>query len=963
MGKDVQGVNTKSILGYLIMPRVFPRMKRLFGSGFSFLAVLLAQLYAMVRLLPLDHEYLNPENAGKFGVRHVIVAAADNLVIKKENIDQILIFSAILIGVVLLIAQVFLLAYSLLVSPAAAQLTPPANLFDTPGPTGGGNLQDMAFILLDKVFGVPDFFCNVAGDCTDVLANGMTPFHNALHSLLQFYSTCILLIGMVIFLYFVLVVVFETAATGTPFGQRFQNGWVPIRLVVALGLLVPITHGLNSAQYITLFAAKFGSGLATNGWILFNNTIQSSGTDKTPVGEKSALMALPTPSDLTPILQAMSMVHACAYAYWHTDEVQATSNRPLPPSQTFYIRPYLVKKPESWMINQLESMELTSGVSYTQALDFYSNSDIFVRFGKYDPTALDKLGQIEPLCGEIRIPIVDLTHRGETNVGGPEAIQQYYFNLVKLLWHGSGSLPNASSNDLDYATELSQRYMAVSLRHLTRDDPATILIDPKPMECTIGCGNADLPSCSNITVPYATEDCDHMYPSMEARQILINKFNNSFAMTVKDAWMTYNQNTTDFDITDDVLALGWGGAGSWYNKINQINGSFIGSVMSIPMMVTFPSVMEKVRTLRREEDQKVRGIDQFEPNKANGEAFSKSDISDNDLDRAKALYNYYTWWIADDANFARPDKQITGRAFEDIMNAVFGTHNLMAMRGENAHIHPMAQLTALGKGLIDSAIMNVTASGGTALIAGLFQNSFGPTVNIMSEFLSTTAFLGLTAGFILYYILPFMPFLYFFFALGEWVKAIFEAMVGVPLWALAHLRISGEGLPGQSAASGYFLIFDIFLRPILTVFGLIAAMVIFTGQVRILHLIWDLVVDNLTGFSAQSDDAVYDMYDFTVQRGVVDNFFFTIVYATIMYMLATASFKLIDSIPDNMLRWMQGGVSTFGDMNNSQHIEQINQYAAISGISFGQQAVGASRQLMQGTGGILSSLGARLGGK
>ena len=50
------------------------------------------------------------------------------------------------------------------------------------------------------------------------------------------------------------------------------------------------------------------------------------------------------------------------------------------------------------------------------------------------------------------------------------------------------------------------------------------------------------------------------------------------------------------------------------------------------------------------------------------------------------------------------------------------------------------------------------------------------------------------------------------FAVGGWVKGLFEAMVGVPLWALAHIRIDGQGLAGDAALNGYFLIFEIFIH-------------------------------------------------------------------------------------------------------------------------------------------------------
>jgi conjugal transfer/type IV secretion protein DotA/TraY len=220
----------------------------------------------------------------------------------------------------------------------------------------------------------------------------------------------------------------------------------------------------------------------------------------------------------------------------------------------------------------------------------------------------------------------------------------------------------------------------------------------------------------------------------------------------------------------------------------------------------------------------------------------------------------------------------------------------------------------------------------------------------------TTAFIGLTAGFILFYVLPFLPFLYFFFAVGAWVKSIFEAMVGVPLWALAHLRIDGEGLPGDSASNGYFLIFEIFLRPILTVFGLIASTIIFTAQVRVLNFIWALVIDNLTGFAGGQDTVVASFYDVVIHRDIVDQFFFTIVYTIIVYMMATASFKLIDTLPDNILRWMGAGVSSFGDINDDP-TEGLTRYAAIGGMTFGQKASEGVVQLGKGIGNIAAQEG------
>jgi hypothetical protein len=141
-------------------------------------------------------------------------------------------------------------------------------------------------------------------------------------------------------------------------------------------------------------------------------------------------------------------------------------------------------------------------------------------------------------------------------------------------------------------------------------------------------------------------------------------------------------------------------------------------------------------------------------------------------------------------------------------------------------------------------------------------------------------------------------------------------MVGIPLWALAHIRIDGDGLPGDAAMGGYYLILEIFLRPILTLFGLIASITIFAALVNVLHEIWYLVVSNIAGFDlGKAGGAANKVSSIRMVRNAVDEFFFTVLYAIMCYMMAMSSFKLIDQIPNHILRWMGANVSTFGDQN------------------------------------------------
>ncbi len=955
-------IQAKKIVSYVVLPGVVPRARKLFASGFGRIAFLMAEIYAMVRLLPRNHPYLNPQNIGQYGLRHVIAAAANHLVIKKENIDQIIVFFALLMGTVLLLMQFVFLIYSLVIQPAAA------SIFVTANPQ-----NDIAFILLDKVFGIPEFFCNPAGVCSKINGDIPYPFHTALHSLLQFYSKGLLIVACLIFLYFVVVVTAETATTGSPFGQRFQNVWVPIRLIVAIGLLLPLNYGLNSAQYITLAAAKYGSGMATNTWLTFNRAIKEHALftqgRQNPLGEYDSLVGMPKPADASILTEMMSLVHSCAYAYWvqkgpigivnghnYSNDKTVFGNKyylPVPPDERFFIKPYLVKKPNPLMKNQEISKQVTYGITYVEALDFYDNQDIIIRFGRQsEKNYKSEPGYVEPTCGEIRIPVVDIANKGKgQEVGGADYMLWRYFEYIKEMWFSQHEFH-----------DFAQRFMQVTLK------PNPTIGGKKPedtngdLSCFVACStqpNDHMADCfPSETQNTSCADSSAGLPTQKWKQHVVDLYNANFLDDLIKAWGKYAQ-TADIEIKDDVLALGWGGAGVWYNTIAKLNGLFVTAVMATPKLVTYPLVMEKMAEYNRRVNQSSGGLNQYSP-LAGGD--SPPNIgTENDLEIATALNDVYEFWHYGGRDNADQGKTNTANAVLDVMNLLFGTAGIFSIREENAHIHPMAQLSTIGKGLVESAIQNIMGASASSFLGGALSvmspnNGIGKLASAMGQFLQSVAFIGLTAGVILFYILPFLPFLYFFFAVGEWVKAIFEAMVGVPLWAMAHLRLDGEGLPGEAAKDGYFLIMEIFLRPVLTVIALIAATVIFTAQARILNSIWDLVLSTSVGYEANPTIVLSDFIE-PIPRSTVDEFFYTLVYTFVLYMMATSAFKLINQIPDNLLRWAGAGVSAFGDINNQDPLAGLQRYAAIGGMTIGRQAVGALTSASGGMGQAAGQLG------
>jgi len=247
------------------------------------------------------------------------------------------------------------------------------------------------------------------------------------------------------------------------------------------------------------------------------------------------------------------------------------------------------------------------------------------------------------------------------------------------------------------------------------------------------------------------------------------------------------------------------------------------------------------------------------------------------------------------------------------VNSIFQETGLWTFRQNEAQ-QPMAALVVLGKSLVMKSILSFGA--GAFSRSGALFGKEGATSQVLknlSGMFMTVAMIAIIAGILLNYVVPFIPFVYFFFAVLAWIKTIFEAMVGMPLWALAHLRYDGQGFPTRQSMMGYFLLVDIFIRPILIIFGLVASSIIFYAMARTLNNVFTLVVSNLAGFDQDAAISLpgTETDSLTFMRSAVDQIFFTIIYAIFVYMIGLSCFKLIDQIPQQVLRWMGSQANTF----------------------------------------------------
>ncbi|HEL2980274.1 TPA: DotA/TraY family protein [Stenotrophomonas maltophilia] len=157
-------------------------------------------------------------------------------------------------------------------------------------------------------------------------------------------------------------------------------------------------------------------------------------------------------------------------------------------------------------------------------------------------------------------------------------------------------------------------------------------------------------------------------------------------------------------------------------------------------------------------------------------------------------------------------------------------------------------------------------------------------------------------GSILANVVPMLPFILWVGVILGWMVLVVEAVIASPLWAVAHLAPDGDGVVGRGG-QGYMLVLSLTLRPALMVLGLICAIAIIVPIGELLNSTFA----NVFRMSVMQDNASWGGLT-TVVVGVC-------LYAVLMVTIITKVFGLIHVIPDNVLRWIGGGVDNMLGQN------------------------------------------------
>jgi conjugal transfer/type IV secretion protein DotA/TraY len=958
-----------------VLPGIVPRVRDMLRAPFALLAGLYADVLAMAGLLPSNHPYRYTENLGRFGLLDVLRQAARHVRFDAQHIDQVFIFFALLAATVSFFVFLGLSLVTLILTPSFA------GPMDVSGDLGGlmssvynftqtkNPDHDVALMLLDRTLGIVGnsktgsfFGSTVPIQCTGGGLNPQNcvipPFPNSYQaatlSLIEFHSFVVFSFAILYLAYLVVVLVMDSTLTGKPIREKMDPFWTPIRLVVAIGLLVPLApQGLNSSQYIVLYTAKYSSAFASNSWLYYHAWLDKGMAGQAnPTGmptsehdnKKDPVIPISSPlgaklsaPDVGDLVRFFHLVAACEYYYERENpgiNVQgyflAPGKAPIPAYNEW--REKKNGLPPEYKADDPSTHPFPP---YADALKHFGYGHIRIGFGTYDPVKSPETGGFTSLCGELVIPVSSIKDP-ETQIAknpGAAIAHEYYYGYAMGLWDKS-----------TYPRQLMDGFAAQIVENYAPNKNKGGLKSACALD-TDGMGSVNDPR-TGIDLP-ELGPCNQVPPA-SYMQYQIESFQTIFQLLIQAANAEL-ANPKNFKIDQDVLDRGWAGAGVWFQHVANINGAYVSAVQQMPYGKERPKVMEGERDRIMRVLPNIQDPDDFCA-KTGGETRPGAAVDKTPAHvlcqvnaYLKSDSNNYTFRF--DPNGSQGVSGLNGHIMEGqkqvdnilmrIANTIFGT-GFLFQPCDNTDTHPLVYLSTLGRTILETAARQLMTGSAIAAAGGLASvgnEDAASSLKKISNFYVAIASVMFSAGFMLYYVLPMLPFIYFFFAVLSWVKAVYEALLGAPMWALTFLNLQGDGIGTSKSRGGFMLLLEILLRPIITVFSLIAAMSVFTALVMMIHDTLPLVVKSAQECQAATG-ASGNQFANLVMGQLIDKFFFTILYLLLMYLVAMNCFKIIDLIPNKFVRWIGGGAKSFaGEAYNRDTPSQkftSNVYVAVA---------------------------------
>jgi hypothetical protein len=728
-----------------------------------------------------------------------------------------------------------------------------------------------------------------------------------LPTLFKVFNSVVLSIGALVILYVTVMSVVMTAHEGEFMGKKWNNIWIFIRIVFGIALMVPSATGYCAIQFIFMWIILQGVGAADSIWnaaLTYVNTfgsvyaqpaVVSAGTSQGMqtlfqdlVCESAARVSSPDPTNTT---------NGGYYCYSNpNDPICALTEPPVPDAE-----------------HTMVSFGPNGGVgSKTGACGLLTYCDASNTGSCSDANSLSCYvckGQIAALGAAIKV----LAGIADQFVQADYQYRNFYAN----------SNTDTSSSDWSYVGQYCQA------NNIPPNECCNYVSPSDPFQKTLCQQNsnfanypansggtngspqdADTNTIKGILWPYGMSNL------ASGPNFISTVVNDAYQATLQSNILNWSQQNAANQLNKTAMQgaqqRGWLSAGGFYYLLAQQNNSLAqGAQPTFQVESAYPDPSSPSSTMYKYRNDYTAAAD----------LMAAASGSGNNNPQVQAVTGTIQGAAADSAQVFTGSTTFSSSTGGG-SSMSWGTNPLMHLQHIGFTLLMVAEASFLAL-LVITTILGVTGNIDVWALGNGVMDSLGPTSILLYMVLVPVVlvFFGIliSYGGLLAIYVPLIPFVIWLAAAVAWFMSVIEAMVAGPLVTLGMLSPNAQGheILGKSEQA-IAHIFNIFLRPSLMVFGLIAALLLACAMA-------DLV------------DSGFSQIQGATLGGSVDPLSLILFYGAYIMVNVTMlnkTFALIYYIPQQVMYWMglhhQGGqVEAQGLLDaGRQGQQQFGEYAA-----------------------------------
>lgn len=667
------------------------------------------------------------------------------------------------------------------------------------------------------------------------------------------FNSAILAVAALMLVYMTIVGVVATAHEGEFMGKKWNNIWIPIRSVLGIALLVPTSSGFCGIQIIMMWVIIQGIGAADTLWTTALNYVNSAGS-------VYAKTSLPTSVGADSSFQGLFSGLVC----------DATAK---------------IRKADPTGVDKggyYCNSSSGAACSATPTINSTTNTVILGPDGScgkltYCNMTTDCAGGDPIKCSACTTQIAALQSVMDTFSGIAAQLAAADYAYRDFIANSGSPGTNASTYAwlTPYCKEKGLNQTQCCVNKLANPNCAGSEAFASPN------ANGSPSNPSGEAVALYWKYWPGLGPNLGADNNFIKTASSYYGSTLQTAYSKFideqNANPSLSDTLQSAQQAGWLFAGGYYYAVASFNGA------------TMKSSVPEVKWDAGGTNSTMNGYrNNVGAAKCLLSTIAGKDCSTSDMDAAGSALGS----ASESATTSFTDTISNKDGSNEMAQlALYGAILLFIV--QIAFVIIMAIILVLGfAGFLSPYIM------GTG-----FDNPVGPAAQFLMIFILPAMYaafgFAVTIGGLLSVYIPLMPYIIFTFGAVGWFISVIEAMVAGPLVALGIISPSGQHELMGKAEPAIMLLFNIFLRPSLMIFGLIAAMLLSTVVIKMINaLFMSVVVAGVWGMGGDAGKAMNS-----------NIFFFIMMLAAWVTLLVTAlnkTFSIINVLPAQVIRWIGG---------------------------------------------------------